>query len=307
MDALRQAGLFLFLSFVWGTAFVAISAGLADLPPVLFAGIRYDIAGIIMLGYVIVRGHHWWPEVRADWALIAVGSVLIITAYNSLLFIGQQEVSSGAAAIIIATIPILSTVFARVFIPTERLTLVGTFGLLLGFLGVAFVAAPSPSNLLSDAGIASFLVLLAAASGALGSVMTQWLDATLSTEGLVAWSCILGAIFLHLISFALPGETFAQATITSTAIIAVVYLGVFASAVGYLIYFDLLKRLGAIQINLVSYAVPIFATSLGWFLLDETVTLWTLLGFLTIFLGFILIKRDAIARQWHSASFPRLP
>lgn len=305
--ATRQALLFLLLSFVWGTAFVAISAGLEDLPPVLFAAFRYDVAGLIMLGYVIVAGKDWWPTDLADWAVVAVGSILIITAYNALLFIGQQEVSSGAAAIIIATIPILSTVFARGLLPEDRLTPVGTLGLVLGFVGVGLVAAPDPSQLFSDAGIAAGLIFLAAVATAFGSVVTQRLQTSLSPEGIVAWSCVLGAIMLHLVSIGLPSESLDQAVFTPTAIVAVTFLAIFASAIGYFIYFDLLERVGAIQINLVSYAVPVFATSFGWLLLDEVVTLTTIAGFLTIFVGFLLIKRRSIARQLSGTHLPRLP
>lgn len=67
MAAYRNAGLFALLSLLWGTAFVAISAGLASLPPVLFAGFRYDLASVLMLAYAALATERWRPRSRHDW------------------------------------------------------------------------------------------------------------------------------------------------------------------------------------------------------------------------------------------------
>jgi drug/metabolite transporter (DMT)-like permease len=289
--------LFLLLSILWGTAFMAIKAGLAYIPPVLFAGFRYDIAGVIMLGYAAYATDNWRPQSRSDWATVAVGSVLIIALYNAFLFIGQQGVTSGVAAILVALNPILATGFSRVFLPDERLTTVGVIGLLLGIVGVALVARPNPSNLLTNDFVAAGFVLLAAVCVALGSVLVQRTESSISTEGMVAWSNALGAVILHLVSAGLPSESISSVTISPGSVIAVVYLAVFASAIGYFIYFDLLDRLGAIEINLVSYAAPIFAAISGWLVLNETLDLLSIIGFVVIFGGFLLLKRDAIREE----------
>ena len=297
MSTYRNGALFLLLSILWGTAFMAIKAGLAYIPPVLFAGFRYDIAGVIMLGYAAYATDNWRPQSRSDWATVAVGSVLIIALYNAFLFIGQQGVTSGVAAILVALNPILATGFSRVFLPDERLTTVGMIGLLLGIVGVALVARPNPSNLLTNDFVAAGFVLLAAVCVALGSVLVQRTESSISTEGMVAWSNALGAVILHLVSAGLPFESISSVTISPGSVIAVVYLAVFASAIGYFIYFDLLNRLGAIEINLVSYAAPIFAAISGWLVLNETLDLLSTIGFVVIFGGFLLLKRDAIREE----------
>ena len=297
MSTYRNGALFLLLSILWGTAFMAIKAGLAYIPPVLFAGFRYDIAGVIMLGYAAYATDNWRPQSRNGWATVAVGSVLIIALYNAFLFIGQQGVTSGVAAILVALNPILATGFSRVFLPDERLTTVGIIGLLLGIVGVALVARPNPSNLLTNDFVAAGFVLLAAVCVALGSVLVQRTESSISTEGMVAWSNALGAVILHLVSAGLPSESISSVTISPGSVIAVVYLAVFASAIGYFIYFDLLDRLGAIEINLVSYAAPIFAAISGWLVLNETLDLLSVIGFIVIFGGFLLLKRDAIREE----------
>ena len=294
MGISRNAGLFVLLSFLWGTSFMAIKAGLEFFPPVLFAAFRYDIAGVLLLGYAAASTDYWRPRTRADWLTVLVGSTLIIALYNAFLFIGQQGVTSGVAAILIGMNPILATGFSRAFLPDERLAPAGLAGLLVGFVGVGIVARPTASGLLADNVVAQGFVLLAAVAVALGSVLVQRVDSGLPTVGMVAWSNALGAVVLHAISVGMPAESLQQAEFSTGGLLALVYLAVLASAVGYVIYFDLLDRLGAIEINLVSYTVPVFAALSGWLVLDETLTLRAVGGFLVIILGFGILKREAL-------------
>ncbi|MFC6724828.1 EamA family transporter, partial [Halobium palmae] len=88
MSRYRNLVLFVSLAAVWGSAFMAIKAGLSYFPPVLFAAVRYDVAGVVMLGYAIYALDDPVPRGRGEWALVAVGSVLLIAAYHALLFVG---------------------------------------------------------------------------------------------------------------------------------------------------------------------------------------------------------------------------
>ena len=297
MSTTRDAGLFLLLSLLWGTSFMTIKLGLSFLPPVLFAAMRYDVAGVLLLGYVATTPGEWRPQSRADWLTVFIGATLIIALYNALLFIGQQGVTSGVAAILIGMNPILATGFSRLLLPTERLGGIETLGLLLGFLGVGLVARPESTGWLVADLLAPGLVLLAAVCVALGSVLVQRVDSDLGTEGMVAWSTAIGALLLHAMSVGLPSESIADVTVTPAAVAAVIYLAVFASAVGYVVYFDLLDRLGAIEINLVSYTVPVFAALSGWLVLDESLDTAAVAGFAVIVAGFVLLKQATIRER----------
>jgi drug/metabolite transporter (DMT)-like permease len=168
--------------------------------------------------------------------------------------------------------------------------------MLLGLVGVVVLANPDPSALLSANVIGKFLVFLAAVSFALGSVLTKYLDVTLPIETMEAWSMIVGAALMHAASIAL-GEQAGAVAWTMEGIAALLYLAVISSAFGFLIYFDLLERLGPIEINLVSYVSPVWAALAGWVALGETVDLTTVIGFAVIFTGFWLLKREALAGE----------
>jgi len=291
----RTLSLFLVLAAVWGSAFMAINAGLAYFPPVLFAALRFDIAGVVMLGYAAYVVDDPIPRGRDEWTVVAIGATLIIAGYHALLFIGESDpaVTSAIAAVIISLSPVLTTVFARAFLPSERLTVIGVIGLVVGLVGAIVLAAPDPNNLAGSGTFAKFLVLLAAASFALGSVLTRASDADMPIETMEAWSMLLGAALTHLLALAL-GESVTDIAWTTEAILSLGYLAIAASGIGFLIYFYLLDELGPIEINLVSYVAPIFAALSGWVFLNEGITLNTVAGFLIICVGFALVKRSAI-------------
>ncbi|QLH77728.1 hypothetical protein HZS55_10635 [Halosimplex rubrum] len=96
MSTYRNLGLFLALSALWGSAFVAIKPGLSAFPPVLFAALRYDVAGVVTLGYAALRADRWCPRGRDEWATVAVGAVPLIAAVTGFQFL--EEVVDGWTA-----------------------------------------------------------------------------------------------------------------------------------------------------------------------------------------------------------------
>lgn len=307
MVSYRNIGLWVVLSAVWGTAFMAIKAGLDPFgpAPVFFAAVRYDIAGLVMLGYAVFAVDRWRPRTRDEWMLVGVGGALMIAGYHAFLFVGELQTTSAAAAVIVSLSPVLTTGFARAWLPGDQLTGLGLVGLFLGLVGVVVLAEPDPANLLGGNAVGEFLVFMAAVSFALGSVWAKAIDAKLPIETMEAWSMVLGAILMHGISLGI-GERAAEVAWTPEGVGALVYLSLVASAGGFLIYFDLLDRLGPVEINLVSYVAPVWAAIAGWLALGEVISPATVIGFTIIFAGFWLMKREAlgneITRLWNRRS-----
>lgn len=294
MSRLRDAGLFVGLSLVWAATFPAIKVGLDALPPVLFAAARYDVAGLLLAAYVLLATDRRVPADRADWLAVAAGGAFLV-AGNSLLFVGEQFTTSGVAAIVFSLVPLLTTAFAWVFLPGVRHTPLGLVGVLLGLVGVGIIAGPEPGNLLEPRLVGEGLVLLAASSVALGSVLVSRARPSIPVVSLTAWSVLLGAVILHAISAA-AGEPL-PLSLPPVALLAVGYLGVIGGAVAFVVYFDLLGRYGPLQISLISYAIPPVAAAMGWALLDEPITAGTVAGFLVIVAGFVLVERRALADE----------
>ncbi len=316
MGRYRAAGLFGLLAVVWGAAFMAIKAGVGTpsapggfaQTPVLFAALRYDFAGVAVLAYAAWVVDDPIPRGRTQWAAVGVGSVLLFAAYHAFLFVGETDpaVTSAAAAVIVALNPVLTTGFSRLLLPEQRLTRLGVAGLGLGLAGAVVLANPDPTDLLGGGVVAKGLVVVAVVSFAFGSVVTERLDAEMPIEAMEAWSMLGGAAVMHIVAFGL-GERFGAIRWSGEAVWALAYLVVPASAVGFLIYFRLLDQLGSVEINLVSYAVPPFAAVSGWLVLGETPTAATAAGFLLIAAGFAVLKRRALADEWHRFTTRRQP
>jgi drug/metabolite transporter (DMT)-like permease len=288
----KAVGLFALLATLWGFSFPAISVGLETLDPVLFAAFRYDIAAVLLVALAVTRTTDWRPEARNDLAAVVGGGVFLV-AGNALLFVGQQTVASGVAAVMQSLVPIATTLWALGILPEERVSAVGAVGILLGFLGVGLVVRPDPGNLLAGNTPGKLLILAQVASVSLGGVLVQRAKPTLDNAALSGWSMAVGGLVLHGVSV-VAGESFALPE-APVAWAAVLYLGVFATALAFFIYYTLLEVRGALETSLVAYLVPIGATVAGVFILQESITPLTVVGFGVVFVGFILLKRHAVA------------
>jgi len=289
VSRLRALAPFAVLSLLWGFSFPVISVGLEAIPPLLFASFRYDVAAALLLGAAVITTD-WRPRSRGDWEAVLGGGCFLV-AGNGFLFVGQQTVPSSVAAIIQGLVPIVTTLWALVVLG-DRVSPVGALGILVGFLGVGLVVRPTPANLLAGDLTGRLLVLLQVVIVSLGGVLIERADSSLEAVPRAGWSMLVGAVVLHTGSAA-AGEPISGGY-PPVAVAAVVYLGVFATAVAFWLFFGMLDRYGALEASLVGYVVPIVATAVGVVFLDEEITALTMVGFVTVFVGFALLKRESL-------------
>src|SRR6266404_799099 len=128
----------LILCGIWGSTWLFIKLGLADLPPLTFAGIRFVLASLILVAMILVRGVRW-PRTRHDWLLIAIVGFLQFTLNYGLVFWGEQHISSGLAAVLQSIFPAFGLIIAHVYLPYERMTRAKVVGVLLGVLGIVVI------------------------------------------------------------------------------------------------------------------------------------------------------------------------
>ncbi|GGL21435.1 EamA family transporter [Halarchaeum grantii] len=297
-DTLRSprgtAAMFVALAAFWGTSFVAIETGLHAFPPLLFAGLRYAIAGGIVLLYAVLTTDRWLPRSRGEWLSVGVSGVLVIALYHALLYLGELHVSGAVAAVVISIAPVLTAVFASVLLPDESLGRVELVGFGLGVLGVAVIAAPSGDAIGAATVVPVLLILGGAVAFALGGVLTRPLKTSLPLRSMQAWTMLLGAGVLFA-GAALRGESVAAIHWTPNAIVSLVYLTVVSGVVAFLIYFELLDRAGPSTVHLVSYLEPVVATLMSFAVLGDVVGPRALVGFLAVFAGFAVVERDRFA------------
>jgi Permeases of the drug/metabolite transporter (DMT) superfamily len=289
----RTLALFVTAAVLFGGTFVATKAGLAYLPPLLFVAFRFDIGAAVLVSYAAVSMSRsdLRPRTAGDLLGIVATGVLVIGFTNVFLFVGQQYATSGVAAIVFSLNPILTPVFAAVLLTDERLSVRAGVGMALGLAGVVLVANPAAGGTISGTGIA--ILSAGAVTSALGAVVIRRVDTTLSSTARVVWGVPLAAVLSHLLSLG-AGQSVAGLSVTPTAVVALLYVGVFSGAIAYLAYFALIDTTGATRANLVFYLIPVVSALGGWLLLGEALSALTLVGFVVVLSGFLLIGSETI-------------
>lgn len=286
---LSDLGLLVVLAALWGTAFVFIILGLRSFSPVLFAALRFDIVAGVMLAIAAVRRKGGLlPKGRAQWGAVALAAVFNVAGYHALLFWGEQFTTAGIGAIIVGLNPVLTTVFSRALLRDERVGLAAYAGLGLGMLGIVVLASLKGGSLLDARGIGELAVLGAVASWGLGSVLVKKSQHKMDVFAFIGWHSLIGALVLHAASAATEQ---AKAVFDLDGSLSLFYLAIVSSAVGFVIYFTLLERVGPIRLNTVSHLAAAFATTGGFLILQEPIELRALGAYALIVTGFTLVQR----------------
>lgn len=280
--------LIVLLSVIWGTAFLFITLGLRDFSPILYAALRFDIAGPVLLLVALIRvGQRAFPKGAAQWKVVAATGTLNILAYHALTYWGQQHTLEAIAAVIVGLNPILATAFSRVLLKDERVSRLGLVGLAIGFGGIVLLQLLKPGEHFDLQGIGELAVAGAVSCWALGAVISRRIDHKMPAVTLTAWQMLVGAVLLHITAFALEGG--GRASWTQTGIASLLYLALLSSAFGYFLFFYLVPRVGPIRSTVVSTLTPISATVAGVVVLADPVAPRMLVAFAMIVVSFALV------------------
>lgn len=288
------AAAFVLLATLWGTSFVAIEAGLHHFPPLLFAGVRYAVAGAIVLGVAAVMSGRTVPRGRDEWLGVGVAATFVIAAYHGLLYVGELHISGAVTAVVVSLAPVLTAVFAALLLPDERLGTVEIGGFALGILGVVVIADPTAAGLGSSTLLGVGLAFAGAVAFSLGAVLLRPLRTDLPIAALQGWAMVIGAGLLFVGAAAL-GESPAAIEWNRTAVVSLAYLTLLSGVLAFLIYFALLDAVGPAQLHLVGYAEPVVAAVGSWVLFGSLIEAEAVVGFVAILAGFLALERHQIA------------
>src|SRR5829696_2329539 len=273
----------LILCGIWGSTWLFIKLGLADLPPFTFAGIRFVIACLILFSIIRIRGIQL-PRARADWILLAVTGTLSFGFNYGLVFWGEQYITSGLAALLQATTPAFGLVFAHFHLPGERLTWAKIGGVVLGVCGVAVVF----SNQLAVAGRQALMgcvaLILSSIFVAYSNVLVKAHGKNLNPAIMAAGQMFFGLLLLLAVGLPLEGSPF-RFHWTLMAVIALLYLAVVGSVIAFLLYYWLVLNMDVTKSMLIALVTPVVAVILGMLVLDEEFGWRTLAGGAMIMLG----------------------
>jgi len=274
---------------IWGSTYLAMRVGVESIPPFLVAGIRHIIVGVVL--YPLVR---WKTAIRPTaehWKTAAITGVLLLFLGNGSVCWAEQTVPSGIAALLVATVCLWMVLIDWIRPGGHRPSLRVLIGVVLGFAGLLFLVGPSK---LGDSGrvdpIGAGVLVLASLAWACGSIYSKHAALPSSPMLGVAMQALCGGVTLWIAAFFF-GEVhnlhFAQITFRSW--MAVVYLAIFGSCLGFTAYIYMLKNSTAARVGTYALVNPVVALLLGSLFAGEPFTLRTLLSALVILSAVLLV------------------
>lgn len=282
---LKVALAFAAVYLIWGSTYLAIRVGVAELPPALFAGVRFVIAGVLLTIYA--RFHRQaFPQTRREWRTIAVVAVLLLVFANGLVVWGEQWVPSNEAALIIASTALWLAGLGTLGAAGQPLSTRTRVGLLVGFVGVAALLWPEGGPERDHLG-GQVAMLVAALSWALGSIFVKRERPSTAPLMSAAMQSLVAGAILSAVGLA-RGET-GDWVWTPPAMTALAYLIVFGSCLGYAAYVWLLHAVSPAALGTYAYVNPAVAVVLGWWLLDEALTAIEIAAMIVILIGVVLV------------------
>jgi len=289
MDIYTISALFVVI-LLWASAFAGIRAGLIGYSPFELASLRFLIASFVLLVYGAAVGLR--PPARKDLPALAGLGLFGFAVYHLALNYGEQTVSAGAASMLIASGPIFTSLLATAFLG-ERLRIWGWLGILLGFIGVALIAAGEGSGASFEPG--TFWIILAAFSASLYFVFQKPLHGRYSPLELTTYTLWAGTLWMLPFAPGLLG-TIRQAPLPTTW--SVIYLGLGPAALAYVLWNYALSRLPASRVSSFLYLSPVLAIFIAWLWLGEMPTALSLVG------GFLALSGVWITNVWGRTPAP---
>jgi drug/metabolite transporter (DMT)-like permease len=266
---------------VWGSTYLAIAVGLEGYPPFLMGGLRFLAAGLVLFAFLRWRGEA--APTAAQWRNAAFMGVLMMLLGNGLVNVAEQSVSSGLAAVAVASMPLWVALFGS--LRGLRSTGREWLGLGIGFVGVVWLHAGSEISA-SPTGLVA--LLLAPIAWAFGSVWSRGRDLPAPFMSTAA-QMLCGSVAMLALGLAL-GERIEGAP-PLQATLAVAYLAAFGSIVGFGAYVWLLHHVRPALATSYAYVNPPIAVLLGALLLDERFGLHSLGAMAVILAGVLLVTR----------------
>jgi drug/metabolite transporter (DMT)-like permease len=280
---------------VWGSTYLAIRIMVETVPPLLGAGVRFLVAGAVMVAVLAAkRGLESVRPSRAQ-LLSALAVGLLLPGANAVVTVAEQEVPSAMAALLIASVPlwvILLRMLAR-----EGVSGRGIAAVLVGFVGVALLLRPGEQS-----GDATFVGLLACVGAAVMWASGSFASPRLSLPGdplvSTAWQMFLGGVVITLVGV-VAGEVpeVDVEAFSVRSVLALLYLIAIGSWVAYTAYAWLLQNAPLSKVATYAYVNPVVAIVLGWLVLDEVITGVTLVGAAIIVTSVALVVRTESPRR----------
>ena len=285
MSRAALVSLYSLLVIIWSSTWVAIKFGLEDSPPLLGAGVRFALAGIVLLVFAALGRR----SLRTDWVLAAVLAIAPFAFAYGLVYWGEQHIPSGLAAVLFGVLPLYTAVLAGIFLPEEPLRGRLVFGVFVAIGGLALAFAESLELGDDDLALAGAAALaLSPLGAAVGQIGQKLRAAQLDAVVLNGWGMLGGGVLL--LALSAVGETWGEFSWTPESIGSILYLAILGSAVTFVVLTILLRYLTAQAMSFLAMLLPFGALVFGSVFYDEAITWRALAGAALVAAGLLIAQ-----------------
>ena len=287
----------------WGSTYLGIDIAVQSIPPALMCGVRFSIAGTVMLGVCAATGRRILYSARQI-ALSAVVGLLLLMGGNLTLSYAELAVSSGLAALIVAITPLWFLVLDSLLLGHHHISGRGKTGLFLGILGLFVLVWPQlrSGNMGHRELWASVSLIFGSFSWALGSVLSKRWQSGMDVFSATGWQIVAAGAGNFI--FALFARDFSHVRWTVRGVSATLYLVVCGSWIGYTAYIWLLEHVPTSKVSTYAYVNPVVAVFLGWLILHERVDRFILAGSAIVVLSVILVTSAKVKENRLAEELP---
>jgi drug/metabolite transporter (DMT)-like permease len=287
----------------WGSTYLAIDIAVQTIPPALMCGLRFSVAGAVMLAVCAATGRKVFYSPK-QLALVAIVGLLLLMGGNLTLSFAELSVSSGLAALIIAITPLWFLVLDSLLLGDHHISGRGKAGLALGIIGLFVLFWPElqAGQIGHREFWASVSLLGGSFSWALGSVLSKRWQSGMDVFSATAWQVLVAGA--GCVIFALLAGDLNHVTWTARGLGAVTYLVVCGSWVGYTAYIWLIAHVPTSKVSTYAYVNPVVAVFLGWLVLHERVDRFILAGSAIVILSVILVTSAKVKAKAVAAEMP---
>lgn len=274
---------FALLTLIWGTTWAAIRVSLEGFPPFLGVGIRFVLAGAVLLVLMRLLGvrHAGTPNEKRIWFL---NTFFSFCGSYGIVYWSEQYVPSGLTAILFATFPLFVALLAHVWLPDDRLSAAKVGGILIGFAGVAVIFSEDFRRLGGRQVVVASLVMLGSpVVSAIASVGAKKYGAGVHPMAMTGVPMLAAGVLMTLLGAVVERGRPLQLTVAPIA--ALLYLALAGSAVTFTLYYWLMIYLPATRLSLIAYTIPVVAVLVGVLFLHEPLTARMVLGGLLVVVG----------------------
>jgi len=272
---------------VWGSTYMAIRIAVREMPPFAAAALRFGASGLVMAAIAFFMDREHGRPTRRQLADYALVGVLLLAFGNAMVMWAEQRISSGITALIVGMVPTWLTLFDGLRPQGQPWTLRVWLGVMVGMAGVALVARPG-GGIEAGHWPAVAMLMLASIAWSIGSLYSQSVPRRLPLFSAAAVEMIAGALLLAFESRLMREDLGRFVSASPQAWLALVYLAVFGSLVGFTAFAFCLNELPATTVGTYAYVNPVVAVLLGSVFLGEPLSAGLVTGAVLI-LGAVLL------------------